>query len=162
MQSQGTDISTPDNRRWDMHLKPWVFAARGRTTIIWVAGKAAPRNSMRRGFRIFHFSYCSIRLYIGTKSMDIVIMDYGSCCGGAFEEKHRYDWVKYCTVLVSKSRELISTPSDLLEYQARQNVSVGLGCSCGQLFKAETNQDSDVCGRLIISKLIMGLFPWIR
>ena len=89
--------------------------------------------------------------------MDVVIMDCGSCCGAALEEKHRYDWLKYRTVLSLKSRESILTPSDLLEYQARQNVFVGLGCSCGQLFKAETNKGPDVCGKLITSKLIVSL-----
>lgn len=84
-------------------------------------------------------------------------MDCGSRCDRAFEEKHRYDWSKYRTVLLSKSRESLLTPSDLSEHQARQNVSVGLGYSYGQLFQTETNQDSDVCGRLMTSKLSVSL-----
>ena len=84
-------------------------------------------------------------------------MECGSGCGGTFEGKHRYDWLKYRTVIFFKSGELISTPSDLLEYQARQNVFVGLGCSCGQLFKAETNKGADFCGKLIAAKLIVSL-----
>ena len=40
-------------------------------------------------------------------------MECGSRCGGALEEMHRYDWLKYRIVLFFKSGELILTPSDL-------------------------------------------------
>ena len=40
------------------------------------------------------------------KSVDVVIIQCGSRCGGAFDEMHRYDWLKYRTVLFFKSRRV--------------------------------------------------------
>lgn len=40
------------------------------------------------------------------KSVDVVIIVCGSRCGGALEEMHRYDWLKYRIVLYFKSRKV--------------------------------------------------------